>query len=430
MDICGKDDESEVIGMNQYGLLGEKLSHSFSKIIHEKLERYHYDLLPMDKDTLHAFLRKKEFKGLNVTIPYKQEVIPFCDIIDETAEKIGAVNTIVNENGVLTAYNTDFYGFLYTLKKNKIDVENKIVYILGSGGTCKTVKAVMEFQKAKKIVIVSRIDSEEKISYEQAISLGEAQIIVNASPKGMFPNTSESPINLANFPQLEAVVDVIYNPMKTRLLQQAQERNIVYVNGLLMLVAQAVYAAQFFLDETFSEEVIDKIYYELRQDMTNLVVVGMPSAGKSTIGRIVAQQLNRDFVDLDSVIEEQEGSTIPQIFEQHGEEYFRKIESRVLAEVSVKTGLVIATGGGALLKEENCKNLKQNGLIIFIDREIELLHIGGNRPLSKSRDALEQLYQTRYPIYCSVADIIVKNNGERNGAIEAIKESFYEAVRN
>lgn len=414
--------------MCKYGLLGEKLAHSFSKIIHEKLNRYSYDLMPMNIQELHSFLKKRDFDGVNVTIPYKQEVIPFCDEVDETAKQIGVVNTIVNRNGKLIAYNTDFYGFLYTLQKNKIMVENKTVYILGSGGTCKTVKAVLEHLKAKEIVIVSREASKNKITYDQAMQRKDANIIVNASPKGMYPNNQDMPIDISEFEHLTAVVDVIYNPLNTRFLQQAKKKNITHVNGLLMLVAQAVYASEFFLNEKIVETKIDEIYQDILSDLLNIVLVGMPSSGKSTIGEALSKLFNRQFVDIDSLIEQETQMNILQIFEQYGELYFRKLEHDAIQKVAKQTGCVIATGGGAVLDCENILNLQQNGIVVFINRSLNDLLIGGKRPLSRSKEAIEKLYHERYPLYLDSSDFVVQNNGDIEQAVNIIKENFYEAI--
>lgn len=415
--------------MSKYGLLGEKLSHSFSKIIHEKLNQYSYDLMPMNAEELHSFLNARDFNGVNVTIPYKQEVIPFCDEIDDTAKRIGAVNTIVNRNGKLIGYNTDFNGFLFMLRKNHIDVKNKIVYILGSGGTSKTVKAVLEYLNAKEIVIVSRIASESKITYTKALQRKDANIIVNTSPKGMYPNNQDLPIDISEFENITAVVDVIYNPLNTRLLQQAKKKNITYVNGLYMLVAQAIFAAEYFLNEKIVESEIDRIYQDILCDLQNIIIVGMPSAGKSTIGKAISKLLNRQFVDIDSLIEKETQMSIPQIFEQQGESYFRNLEHDAIEKVAKQTGIVIATGGGALLNSENILNLRQNGVIVFIDRPLDALLVGGHRPLSKSKEAIEKLYHERYPIYLASCDFVVQNNGDLQQAISLVKENFYATIR-
>lgn len=408
--------------MSDYGLLGEKLTHSFSKIIHEKLEKYSYDLLPMGIKSLGDFLLEKEFKGVNITIPYKQEVMKYCDFIDDKATKIGAVNTIVNRNGKLNGYNTDIDGFLYLLRKNSVEVRGKTVYILGSGATSKTVKYALLNQNAGEIITVSRTEETDKTTYKQALENHNAQIIINTSPCGMYPNNSETPLNLGEFEKLEAVIDVVYNPLKTRLLQQANELNLVTANGLLMLVAQAVFAAELFLDVKYDTNIIDRIYEEISSDLKNIVLVGMPSAGKSTIGKVLSKSLCRDFIDIDSIIEERLKMKIPAIFEQKGEAYFRQIESEIIAEFSKKNGLIIATGGGALMNSESVLNLQQNSTIIFIDRPLENLETGGNRPLSNNNEALLKLFETRYPLYKSQSDMIVKNDGNIPQVVKKIIE--------
>lgn len=439
--------------MERYGLLGERLSHSFSKQIHEKLGKYSYELLPMSLEQVHAFLEKRDFKGVNVTIPYKQEVMPFCDYIDEFALKIGAVNTIVNVGGRLHAYNTDFYGFQYMLEKNNIDVCERCVYILGSGGTAKTAASVLRHLNAKKITVISRSAdrsfpfADEALTYQQAEKIGDAQIIINTSPIGMYPNNEDFPIDVTAFPHLQAVVDVIYNPLETRLVYNAKQyaketgRSIICANGLLMLVAQAVFASEYFTQGSFIERgkpfciktnssAIDSIYEGMCREMRNIVVVGMPSAGKSTIGKAVAKLLNRQLVDIDSIIEQQENKTIPEIFNENGEDYFRKLEHDAIADASKRNGIVISTGGGALLNPENVCNLHQNGFVVFIDRPLSKLAVGGQRPLSKSLEALKEMYDKRYPIYVSVSDAIVKNDGAFSLAVEKVKEKFYESANN
>ncbi len=414
--------------MSRYGLIGEKLSHSFSKIIHEKLCDYSYDLLPMNKNELHGFMMKKQFDGINVTIPYKLDVIPYCDEIDDTARRIGSVNTIVNKNGKLIGYNTDFYGFLYTIKVNNINVVDKIVMILGSGGTCKTVNAVAKYLQAKEIIIVSRTQSEHSITYEQALKRQDVDVIVNASPKGMYPNNDECGLDISNFKSLSAVIDVIYNPLKTRLLQQAQANNIQYVNGLQMLVAQAKYAAEFFTGEKIADIKIKEIYKELMLYLSNIVLVGMPSSGKTTIGQEVSILLNKKFVDTDEIIEKENNMTIPQIFEECGEKEFRQLEQNAISNISKQTNLVIATGGGAILDEKNILNLQQNGVVVFIDRALDDLLIGQNRPLSKSKSDIEKLYKIRHTIYLSCSDITVCNTGNIQDAVNILIEKYHDFV--
>lgn len=416
--------------MGAYGLIGEKLGHSFSKTIHERLGFYSYDLLPMDKIQLKEFMTKREFSGVNVTIPYKLDVIEYCDEIDESVKSIGSANTIINKDGKLKAYNTDFNGLLYTISINNIDLYDKNIIILGNGGTSKTAQAVAKHLGAKKVAIVELEISDETITYAQALKMTETQAIINATPVGMFPNNQNSPIDLSSFPNLEAVVDVIYNPVDTKLIQQAKKLGLKTTNGLPMLVAQAKYAAEIFIGKPIPDEIIETIYNELRASLSNLVLVGMPSCGKSTIARMLSSEINKTYVDVDFAIESQENMKIPEIFSKYGEAHFRKLESEKILELSKQTGQIIATGGGAVLNSENIDNLKQNGIIIFVDRKLDKLLVGNGRPLSKDIDALSALYEKRYPIYQDCCDACVENDCEIKKAVNLAKEKFYEAISN
>lgn len=411
-----------------YGLVGEKLAHSFSKEIHEILADYCYTMLPMNKDELHTFLREKKFNAINVTIPYKQEVIPYCDTLDSAAMQIGAVNTIVNRAGVLEGYNTDFDGFLYMLKKNKISLMGKKIAVLGSGGTSKTVKAVAEFQKADQILVVSRTKSELTITYEELVKEKGIQVIVNTTPLGMYPNNSKISFDISGMNSLVAVVDVIYNPLKTRLLLQAEEHGLVYANGLLMLVAQAKFAAEHFLGIEIDDSKIDEIHKELLGKLTNIVLIGMPGCGKTTIGEALSHHMGIPVVDTDQQVEQRAGMTIKEIFQKHGEPYFRKLESEIIAETGKLTGKIISTGGGAILDEKNVENFRQNGQIVFIDRPLEQLVGGSTRPLSTDCEAVERLYNRRYQRYqdCCEIRILNDNTVERavSGILTLLKRSY------
>ena len=381
----------------EYGLIGEKLGHSFSKIIHEKLADYTYELCPLAKDELDAFMTAKQFKAINVTIPYKQDVIPHCDVLDDSAKRIGVVNTIVNRDGKLFGYNTDFAGFLYNLNAHGITLKDKKVMICGSGGTCKTVTAVAEYMGAKEILVVSRSKKENAVTYEECIRHKDVDVVVNASPKGMYPNNGESPLDLSNFPNCKAVVDVIYNPLKTRLLQQAEQLGMKAVNGLEMLVAQAKFAVEHFLSTEIENDKIDQITLELLKQLTNIVLIGMPSSGKTLTGKALCKYIDKTVVDTDAVIVERSGMSIKEMFARHGETYFRQWEHDVIEEFSKQNGLIIATGGGAIKNEENIQNLKQNGVVMFIDRDLEHLLVTDDRPLSKDTNAVAKLYEERYP---------------------------------
>lgn len=396
--------------MMEYGLIGEKLGHSFSKIIHEKLADYTYELCPLAKDELDAFMTAKQFKAINVTIPYKQDVIPYCDVLDDSAKRIGVVNTIVNRDGKLFGYNTDFAGFLYNLNAHDITLKDKKVMICGSGGTCKTVTAVAEYMGAKEILVVSRSKKENAVTYEECIRHKDVDVVVNASPKGMYPNNGESPLDLSNFPNCKAVVDVIYNPLKTRLLQQAEQLGMKAVNGLEMLVAQAKFAVEHFLSTEIENDKIDQITLELLKQLTNIVLIGMPSSGKTLTGKALCKYIDKTVVDTDAVIVERSGMSIKEMFARHGEAYFRQWEHDVIEELSKQNGLIIATGGGAIKNEENIQNLKQNGIVMFIDRDLEHLLVTDDRPLSKDANAVAKLYEERYPLYTKYGDLRVPNN--------------------
>ena len=396
--------------MMEYGLIGEKLGHSFSKIIHEKLADYTYELCPLAKDELDAFMTAKQFKAINVTIPYKQDVIPYCDVLDDSAKRIGVVNTIVNRDGKLFGYNTDFAGFLYNLNAHGITLKDKKVMICGSGGTCKTVTAVSEYMGAKEILVVSRSKKENAVTYEECIRHKDVDVVVNASPKGMYPNNGESPLDLSNFPNCKAVVDVIYNPLKTRLLQQAEQLGMKAVNGLEMLVAQAKFAVEHFLSTEIENDKIDQITLELLKQLTNIVLIGMPSSGKTLTGKALCKYIDKTVVDTDAVIVERSGMSIKEMFARHGEAYFRQWEHDVIEEFSKQNGLIIATGGGAIKNEENIQNLKQNGIVMFIDRDLEHLLVTDDRPLSKDANAVAKLYEERYPLYTKYGDLRVPNN--------------------
>ena len=394
----------------EYGLIGEKLGHSFSKIIHEKLADYTYELCPLAKDELDAFMTAKQFKAINVTIPYKQDVIPYCDVLDDSAKRIGVVNTIVNRDGKLFGYNTDFAGFLYNLNAHGITLKDKKVMICGSGGTCKTVTAVAEYMGAKEILVVSRSKKENAVTYEECIRHKDVDVVVNASPKGMYPDNGESPLDLSNFPNCKAVVDVIYNPLKTRLLQQAEQLGMKAVNGLEMLVAQAKFAVEHFLSTEIENDKIDQITLELLKQLTNIVLIGMPSSGKTLTGKALCKYIDKTVVDTDAVIVERSGMSIKEMFARHGEAYFRQWEHDVIEEFSKQNGLIIATGGGEIKNEENIQNLKQNGVVMFIDRDLEHLLVTDDRPLSKDTNAVAKLYEERYPLYTKYGDLRVPNN--------------------
>ena len=392
-----------------YGCIGEHLKHSFSKEIHNLLCDYDYIIKEIPSDGLDSFMLEKDFKAINVTIPYKERVIPFLEEIDDAARKIGAVNTIVNKGGRLYGYNTDFYGMSKLIKKVGIDIENKKVLILGSGGTSKTARAVCEALGAREIIKVSRTESDDCVTYEQAYERhSDADVIINTTPVGMFPKNEGCPIDIDRFPNICGAIDAVYNPLRTRLIRQAKRKGIKAEGGLYMLVAQAVRACEFFTGEKIPEEKCDEVYKKILSGKENTVLTGMPGSGKTTIGRLIAEKTGKRFVDTDDLIREKCGCEISEIFAKHGEGYFRDIESEVISEISKENCLVIATGGGAVLREENVDVLSGNGKLVFIDADINTLISTNDRPLSNTPEKLLKLYDTRYPVYCERCDVKIK----------------------
>ncbi len=413
-----------------YGLLGEKLGHSFSKEIHESINNYIYNLIEVNKEDLDSFMINKKFKAINVTIPYKEMVIPYLSYIDEKALSIGAVNTIVNKNNKLYGYNTDYLGLKKLITKNNIILENKKVLILGTGGTSKTAYVLSNDLSAREVIKVSRKKSNEFITYEEATSIhNDANIIINTTPCGMYPN-DELVINLDNFTKLEAIVDVIYNPLNTKLSRVAKEKNIKAVNGLYMLVAQAVYASYIFIDKEVEEEKIDEVYNKILNTKLNIALIGMPSCGKTTISKILGEKLKKQVIDTDEKIEEKLKMPIKSFLNKDNENEFRNIETEVINEVSKLNNIIISCGGGVIKRKENIDYLRRNSLIIFIDRNLELLQTTSSRPLSSNKSDLEKLYQERYPIYKQSCDFQVKNNDELDETISKILEVYYENISN
>ena len=393
-----------------YGCIGEKLKHSFSKEIHNLIADYDYEIVEIAKEDLDSFAIKKDFKAINVTIPYKEKIMPHLYWIDEHAKLIGSVNTVVNKDGKLYGYNTDFYGMTKLIEKLKLSLENKKVAILGSGGTSKTAQAVSKSLNAKQVLVVSRNSSDTTINYQTFVSEHkDTQIIINTTPIGMYPNVEDSPIDLSIFSKLEGVIDAIYNPLRTVLVSQALSLGIPAEGGLYMLVAQAVKASEIFVDTKLDDSILDKTYNSVINQKENVVLTGMPASGKSTVGRIIAKLLGKQFVDTDEEIEKL-GKPIPEIIKHDGENTFRQIETDVVKKVSKNTGLVISTGGGAILKEENVFALKQNGRLYFIDRPLELLIPTDDRPLSSNKTDMEKLYNKRYSIYDGTCDQKVDAN--------------------
>lgn len=417
----------------KYGLIGEHLGHSFSKQIQtriaeiENVKDCDYQLVELDKEEFKEFMEKKDFKGINVTIPYKKDVIPYLDEMDESAKAIGAVNTIINVDGKLKGYNTDFGGFLYMVKAHNVHMEGKKVLIIGNGGACAAVKAVCKHENAKDIVIVSRSANRGAISYDEMYTSHlDADIVVNTSPVGMFPNIVNAPIDVSWFHKLECVLDVVYNPILTRLCFEAQEADIKRVIGLEMLIAQAKYAFEIFENMSFDDSIIDEIKKEMLKDRCNIVLIGMPSAGKTTIGKMLEEKLGKEFFDLDDMIIAKAGKSIPEIFQESGETGFRAIETEVAIEASKMNNKIIATGGGVVKHKVNMDFLRLNGITIFIDRDIDkLISSDPNRPLSNSKQALQQMYKERYPLYQKYAAYIAVNNANIEETVDDIVNTYH-----
>ncbi len=389
-----------------YGLIGNPLGHSFSPQIHAGLGDYIYKLFPMEEEQVSVFLKERSFEAINVTIPYKQTVMPFCDRIAPEALAIGSVNTIVKEaDGTLSGYNTDYFGFSAMLKRGGIEPKGKKCIVLGSGGSSKTVCCVLRDMGAASVTVISRSGEN---NYENLNLHADAQIIVNTTPVGMYPRNGEKPIDLELFPKCEGLADLIYNPEKTALILQAEQKGIPYAGGLYMLVAQGARASEYFLRTKYDDQVIERVYEQVSAKMRNIVLVGMPGCGKSSVGRALAKLLDRPFVDSDDYVTETEGRTPARIIEQDGEAVFRKIESAALSELTKRSGIVLATGGGSVTVPENHAHLRQNGRVFFIERDVSRLATSG-RPLSAGgAEKLKTMYETRLPLYLSVSDYTVK----------------------
>lgn len=404
------------------GLLGRKLGHSYSPQIHAHLGGYPYTLFEKEPEEIESFLKTGDFTGINVTVPYKKTVIPYLDQLTEVAQKMGAVNTIVRRDGKLIGHNTDPFGFLTMLKSSGLQVAGKKVLVLGSGGASNTAVAVLKDLGALAVVISRSGEN----NYKNLDLHRDASVIVNCTPVGMYPNPGISPVDLSCFPHLEGVLDLIYNPARTKLLQDANARGLVAVNGLLMLVAQAKESAQWFMNQEISEEKIPEIHNLLRKQMENIILIGMPGSGKSTVGAILAQKTGKQLVDADSFLVEKAGKSIPEIFAGGGEAAFRAWETEVLAELGKQSGLILATGGGCVTREENYPLLHQNGTIFCLERDLGKLPTDG-RPLSQSAK-LAEMYQIRKPLYDRFGDHRVNNNGSPEAAAEEIRKLWEETL--
>ena len=405
------------------GLLGRKLGHSYSPQIHSNLGDYPYVLFEKEPEEIEDFLKNGGFTGINVTIPYKKEVIPYLDELTPTARKMGAVNTIVRRaDGTLLGHNTDHFGFASMVRRSGLDVTGKKALVLGSGGASNTAVAVLQDLGAR-VVIISRSGEN---NYENLHLHADASVIVNTTPVGMYPNVGTSPVDPARFSKLEGVLDVVYNPARTQLLLDAEKLGIPAENGLWMLVAQAKESAEYFTGNPISDSMIAHIHRKLSAQMQNIVLIGMPGCGKSTIGNMLSKKLERKFADADAEIVHLAGKPIPLIFAEDGEEVFRQWETRALAELGKQSGLIIATGGGCVTRQRNYPLLHQNGTVFWIQRALDTLPTEG-RPLSQA-NKLADMYAVRKPMYEAFADFCVDNNGNADDTVAAILAKLEESL--
>ena len=397
--------------MKKYGCIGKKLTHSFSKEIHAKLADYEYELMELREEEIAPFFEKKAFAAINVTIPYKQTVIPYLHWVSPIASRIGAVNTVVNKEGQLYGYNTDYYGMKALIERIGIDVSGKKVLVLGTGGTSKTARVVAKDLGASKVLTVSRRKTGEYITYEEAVlNHADAEVIINTTPSGMYPDCGSKPIDITPFTQLEGVVDAVYNPLRTNLVLDAKERGIKAECGLYMLVMQAVVAVEKFLDTSIPKEQADRVFADIFASKENIVLTGMPGSGKSTVGNLLHVD-GFEFIDIDAEVEKRCGCSIKELIQAKGETYFRDLETEVIRDVSSQSCRIISTGGGAILREENVRLLSQNGKLFFLDADLNRLQATASRPLSDTPEKLQKLYEERIDIYRGTAHVSVPDLG-------------------
>lgn len=407
------------------GLIGRRLGHSYSPQIHRALADYDYKLWELEPEELETFFRRQDFTGVNVTIPYKQAVIPLLDELSETARAIGAVNTVVRRGGTLCGDNTDFAGMAALIRRIGLSLEGKKVLILGTGGTSKTAVAVARSLGAAEVYRLSRSGRDGALTYEDAARLhADADVLINTTPGGMYPAVEGCPVALDAFPNLSGVVDAVYNPLRTNLVLQARSRGIPAEGGLYMLAAQAAYASALFRDCETSQRDIDLAYQTVRREMENIVLIGMPSSGKSTVGRALAERLGKRFADSDALVTERIGMPIADYFAQRGEAAFREREQEAVADLAATGGQVIATGGGAILRPENVTALRRSGRLVFLDRSPEKLIATADRPLASDREALRRRYEERYDLYCAAADLHIDGDGTVEETAQRIEKEW------
>lgn len=405
------------------GLIGHPLGHSYSKIIHEQFINKEYKLYDIDENKMIEVLSNKEIDKVNVTIPYKIKVINYLDELTDIAKKLNSVNCIKNKNGILIGHNSDYDGFLWMLKNNCINLNNKVVAILGSGGASKSVYHAVKSHNAKEIYIVSRNSDDNKVSYDDLKKLN-IQCLINTTPVGMYPNIDENIVDLNVLKNLEIVIDIVYNPFNTQLIVNAKEKGIKAIGGIEMLVAQAKSAIEFFDDVKIDDCKVNEVVNYIKSLKQNLVLIGMPSSGKTSIGKLISEKYDYKLIDIDELIEDRINMKIKDYFLLFGEDSFRKIESDIIKEIQKVTHHVISCGGGVIKNSENMKFLRKNGLIIMIDRDIDKMVISNERPLSKNINDLKKLYIERYDLYKKYSDITFENNDSIENLLEKIKREI------
>ncbi len=410
----------------KYGLIGERLGHSFSRDVHGMLGDYEYEIKEIAKEDLDSFMTARDFKAINVTIPYKESVIPYLTYISDEAKAIGSVNTVVNRDGKLYGYNTDFFGMSAQIIKMRLTLSGKKTVILGTGGTSKTAIAVAKSLGADPVITVSRTKKDGAIGYDELLRDHlDARIIINTTPVGMYPSNFAAPIDIAPFEKLEGVIDAIYNPIRTKLVIDALEGGVRAEGGLYMLVAQAVYASEIFLGKKHPVEKLNKIFNKIKRKKENIVLIGMPASGKTTLANLISAELSRQAYDTDRMIVDSQDKSIPEIFEQEGEKAFRAYESNEVANVSLLNNAVISTGGGVILNKENVRMLKQNGVLYFIDRPWDKLVPTIDRPLAQDLEAIKKRYDERYDIYVASADTVIDADDLPSNTAKKIIGAFY-----
>ena len=409
----------------EYGCIGERLGHSLSPEIHALLGGYGYELAEVPPDGLAEYMGKREFRGVNVTIPYKREVMKYLDRISPEAAAAGAVNTVVNRDGILLGYNTDLDGIVALIRRTGAEIRGKKVLILGTGGTGRTAAAAVKKLGAGQMVLVSRTGREGAVTYEEAYRLhGDAEILINATPCGMYPDIAGKPADIERFSSLECVIDAVYAPLNTGLVLAAREREIPAESGLYMLVEQAARASEIFTGKEYDAGAVEHVYGEMMRRKQNLVLIGMPGSGKTAAGRKAAELMDREFIDTDELIEEQTGRTPGDIISREGEAYFRKVEAGAVREASAHTGAVIATGGGSVLSRENVTFLRMNGYLVFLDADPGQIAPSPGRPLSDTAEKLEKLYSERRPQYLAAADCTAAPAGTAEDTARMIVSRF------